>query len=95
MGVLFLNSLFKIIISMVIWGSVGLFVKNIDLPSMETVFLRAIIASAVLILYGLALKFGKENNKKIELDEKQRKNRKKSSDGSRGKLYRSNFCCYF
>ncbi|WML37185.1 DMT family transporter [Clostridium sp. OS1-26] len=73
-----MNSLFKIIISMIIWGSVGLFVKNIDLPSMETVFLRAIIASAVLILYGAALKFGKENNKKIELDELQRKSRKKN-----------------
>lgn len=46
----------KIILSMTIWGSIGLFVKNIDLPSIETVFFRAAIASIFLILYGLIIK---------------------------------------
>ncbi|MEW9094938.1 MAG: DMT family transporter [Clostridiaceae bacterium] len=41
---------FKIILSMAIFGSIGLFVKNIDLPSIEMVFLRAIIASAFLFI---------------------------------------------
>ncbi|WP_425447394.1 DMT family transporter [Dethiothermospora halolimnae] len=40
----------KIIIAMVLWGSIGLFVKNISLPSIEIAFLRAVIASIVLIV---------------------------------------------
>lgn len=43
-------SITKIIISMIIWGSIGIFVKNINLPSVELAFLRAVIASAVLAL---------------------------------------------
>ncbi|TDT63293.1 DMT family transporter [Fonticella tunisiensis] len=43
-------SIIKIIISMVIWGSIGIFVKNINLPSVELAFLRAVIASTVLAL---------------------------------------------
>ncbi|MBV7273563.1 EamA family transporter [Clostridium sp. PL3] len=69
-----MNSLFKIIISMIIWGSVGLFVKNIDLPSMEIVFLRAIIASIILISYGLIFK----TNRKNSLNEYQIKTRRKN-----------------
>ncbi|MEG6617568.1 DMT family transporter [Peptococcaceae bacterium 1198_IL3148] len=38
----------KIILAMVIWGSLGVFVRHIDLPSMEIVFLRTVIASVVL-----------------------------------------------
>ena len=45
-----MNSSFKIIISMVLWGSLGLFVKNINLPSIEIAFLRAVIASTIFIL---------------------------------------------
>lgn len=41
---------------MIIWGSIGLFVKNIDLPSMEIVFLRGVIASVFLILYVIIFK---------------------------------------
>lgn len=43
-----MKSTLKIISAMVIWGSIGIFVKNIDLPSIETAFLRAIIASIFL-----------------------------------------------
>ena len=56
-----MNSLLKIIISMIIWGSIGLFVKNIDLPSMEIVFLRGVIASIFLILYGIIFKRTEKN----------------------------------
>jgi RarD protein len=54
-----MNSAFKIIIAMIIWGSLGLFVKNINLPSMETAFLRAVIASGIFIIYNL---FSKKAN---------------------------------
>ena len=57
-----MNSSFKIIISMVLWGSLGLFVKNINLPSIEIAFLRAVIASTIFILSNLVTK--KTNFKK-------------------------------
>ncbi|QGU94894.1 EamA family transporter [Clostridium bovifaecis] len=51
-----MNSSFKVVIAMIIWGSLGLFVKNINLPSMETAFLRAVIASGIFIIYNLLTK---------------------------------------
>lgn len=48
-----MNSSLKIVIAMIIWGSIGIFVKNINLPSMETAFLRAAIASGIYIIYNL------------------------------------------
>ncbi|GAA0721212.1 DMT family transporter [Clostridium malenominatum] len=45
-----MNPDLRIIISMAIFGSVGLFVKNIDLPSIEMVFLRALIATVFLLI---------------------------------------------
>lgn len=56
----------KIIISMAIFGSVGLFVKNIDLPSIEMVFLRAVIATIFLLIVKTIAK-----NKKTEGEEKE------------------------
>jgi len=56
------TSIFKVIIAMIIWGSIGLFVKNIDLPSMEIAFLRAIIASFILILSMPLVKRSRKNN---------------------------------
>lgn len=71
-----MNALLKIIISMIIWGSVGIFVKNIDLPSMETVFLRATIASIFLVLYGFILRNKNKAKKEFEFtgDKTQKKN---------------------
>lgn len=43
----------KMICSMLVFGSIGIFVKNIDLPSMEIAFLRAAIASIVLVISGI------------------------------------------
>ncbi|QAT40584.1 EamA family transporter [Clostridium sp. JN-9] len=40
----------KVIISMVIWGSIGIFVKNLNLPSVQIAFLRAAISSIFLLL---------------------------------------------
>lgn len=43
----------KIIIAMLIWSTVGLFVKGINLPSLHIVLFRSIIGSTFLILLGL------------------------------------------
>lgn len=47
---------FKIITAMLIWGSIGLFVKNIPLSSVELAFFRALIGCLFLIIIGLMLK---------------------------------------
>lgn len=39
-----------IFISMLIWGSVGLFVRFVDLPATEIVFIRALVAGVVLLI---------------------------------------------
>ena len=43
------SSKFKIVISMIIWGSIGVFVREIDLSSLQIAFLRAFIGSVFLI----------------------------------------------
>ncbi len=47
---------FQIVIAMAIFGSIGVFVKNIQLPSMEIAFLRSAIAAAALICLGAVLR---------------------------------------
>ncbi len=44
-----MNAKLKIISSMLIFGSIGVFVKNINLPSMELAFFRAAIGSLFLV----------------------------------------------
>lgn len=51
-----MNSKLKIITSMLIFGSIGIFVKNINLSSMEIAFLRAVIGSLFLAVAGFAMK---------------------------------------
>lgn len=46
----------KIIISMIIWGTIGIFVREIDLSSIEIAFFRAFIGSLFLILISLIRK---------------------------------------
>ena len=46
----------KIISSMFIFGSIGIFVRNINLPSIEIAFLRAMIGSLFLLCAGLIMK---------------------------------------
>ncbi|MBU3110256.1 DMT family transporter [Clostridium lacusfryxellense] len=46
----------KIISSMFIFGSIGIFVKNINLPSIEIAFLRALIGSLFLLCAGFMMK---------------------------------------
>jgi drug/metabolite transporter (DMT)-like permease len=43
----------RVFLAMALFGSIGVFVKNINLPSMEIAFLRSAIASAALILWGI------------------------------------------
>lgn len=62
-----MNAKLKMIISLLIFGSIGVFVKNIDLPSTAIALLRGIIGSIFLICAGLlihqkiSLKLIKEN----------------------------------
>lgn len=58
-----MKSSIQIIISMLIWGSIGIFVKYIDMPSLEIAFLRALVAAAFLLIYGFFNK-GKEKSQK-------------------------------
>lgn len=51
-----INPRMKIIISMVIWGTLGLFVKEIELTSLEIAFFRAFLGSGFLILVSLITK---------------------------------------
>ncbi|WP_315116404.1 DMT family transporter [uncultured Clostridium sp.] len=65
----------KIILSMAIFGSIGLFVKSIDLPSIEMVFLRALIASVfLLIVKTIAKRRQREEENKEENKEDNKKN---------------------
>lgn len=51
-----INSKTKIIIAMVIWGTIGIFVRGIDLNSIEIAFFRAFLGSLFLILVSLMSK---------------------------------------
>lgn len=62
-----MNAKIKIALAMIIWGSLGIFVKNIDMPSMEIAFFRAIIASVTLIGVGLF-------NKELDMKKYSKKN---------------------
>lgn len=46
----------SIVVAMIIFGSVGIFVRNINLSSMEIALMRAIIGSLFLITVGLVLR---------------------------------------
>lgn len=55
----------KIIIAMLIWGSIGIFVKHVKLPSIDIVFLRASIASCFLLLCKIAVNSKSGEGKKV------------------------------
>lgn len=46
----------KMITALIIFGSIGVFVKRIDLTSLETAFLRALIGSVFLLVAGIIMK---------------------------------------
>ena len=52
----------KVLIAMLLWGSLGVFVKNISLDSVEIAFFRGIIGSVFL---GIVLFIRMQNNKKL------------------------------
>lgn len=64
---------FKLITAMLIFGSIGIFVKNINMPSSEIAFLRGVIGSLFLLGFGLfvqqksSLKSVKDNGKLLIL----------------------------
>lgn len=57
-----MKSTIQIIISMIIWGSLGIFVKYIAMPSLEIAFLRAVVAAGFLLIIGI---FNRKKNKSI------------------------------
>ena len=57
-----MKSTIQIIISMIIWGSVGIFVKYINMPSLEIAFLRAAVAAVFLLIIGI---LNRKKNKSI------------------------------
>jgi RarD protein len=64
------NSVLKLVIAMTIWGSIGVFVKNISLQSFEVAFLRATIASVFVgIIFLIKLKKEKKTNLNTEKKE--------------------------
>ncbi len=66
-----MSSIIKIILAMSIWGSIGVFVKNISLESFEIAFLRAIIAS--IVVGGLHLFNKSKSNESSEIINKKSK----------------------
>lgn len=63
-----MSGVVKIILAMCIWGSLGVFVKNISLESFEIAFLRAVIAS---IIVGIILFIKSKKHKNINKKEKE------------------------
>ena len=60
-----MKHILKIVLAMLIWGSIGVFVKNINLPSIEIVFLRAAIA-CVFLIFGRLILIGKTKIKDLK-----------------------------
>jgi len=57
-----INGNLRVVLAMALFGSIGVFVKNINLPSMEIAFLRSAIASIALIMWA-ALRGGRKGEK--------------------------------
>lgn len=57
-----MKSTLQIIISMIIWGSIGIFVKYINMPSLEIAFMRAAVAAFFLLIIGI---FNRKKNKSL------------------------------
>ena len=53
-----MNAKFKIIISMAVFGTIPIFVKNMALPAGEIALYRAIIASVTILLYKIIIDKG-------------------------------------
>lgn len=70
-----MSGVLKVLLPMVIWGSLGLFVKNINLESYEVAFSRAVIASLLLGII-LIIKLKKENKPLISLFMNEEKSKK-------------------
>ena len=47
----------KLITTMIIWGTIGIFDKRIELSSLEITFYRSFIGAIVIILVGILLKW--------------------------------------
>lgn len=63
-----MNATIKVLISMLLWGSIGVFVKNISLDSVEIAFFRGIIGSIFLAVV-LFIKNYRKNNPLSEVEE--------------------------
>lgn len=50
-----MSATIKIVFAMVIWGSIGIFVRYIDFPAVEIVFFRALISGVLLLITRMIL----------------------------------------
>ena len=67
----------KVLIAMLLWGSLGVFVKNISLDSVEIAFFRGIIGSVFL---GIVLFVRMQNNKKLKQKSDELSNKLEAED---------------
>ena len=72
----------KVLIAMLLWGSLGVFVKNISLDSVEIAFFRGIIGSVFL---GIVLLIRMQNNKKLKQKSDELSNKLEAEDKNTNK----------
>lgn len=72
----------KVLIAMLLWGSLGVFVKNISLDSVEIAFFRGIIGSVFL---GIVLLIRMQNNKKLKQKSDEPSNKLEAEDKNTNK----------
>ena len=72
----------KVLIAMLLWGSLGVFVKNISLDSVEIAFFRGIIGSVFL---GIVLFVRMQNNKKLKQKSDELSNKLEAEDENTNK----------
>ena len=72
----------KVLIAMLLWGSLGVFVKNISLDSVEIAFFRGIIGSVFL---GIVLLIRMQNNKKLKQKSDEPSNKLEAEDENTNK----------
>lgn len=72
----------KVLIAMLLWGSLGVFVKNISLDSVEIAFFRGIIGSVFL---GIVLLIRMQNNKKLNKKSDESSNKLEAEDKNTNK----------
>lgn len=87
-----MGNIIKIVIAMIIWGSIGVFVKNIPIQSFELAFLRALVGS---IFIGIIYFINSKKEKQKETDEKENEKKGKLMLIASGVLMAINWASLF